>query len=79
MAKIQGKELYYEKNELKLQNLVASFHLSCEIDLKDIVLRIRNAEYNPRKFSAVILKIKDPRTTFLIFRTGKVICTGAKS
>lgn len=38
----------------------------------------RNAEYNPKRFQAVIMRIREPRTTALIFRTGKMIITGAK-
>jgi transcription initiation factor TFIID TATA-box-binding protein len=48
--------------------------------LKDIALKCRNAEYNPKRFAAVIMRMKDPmRTTALIFKTGKMVITGAKS
>ena len=39
----------------------------------------RNAEYNPARFSAVVMRIREPRTTALIFSTGKIVITGAKS
>ena len=39
----------------------------------------RNAEYNPKRFAAVIMLIREPRTTALIFSSGKMVCTGAKS
>ena len=39
----------------------------------------RNSEYNPGRFNAVVMRIREPRTTALIFRTGKVVITGAKS
>lgn len=39
----------------------------------------RNAEYNPKRFAAVIMRIREPRTTALIFSSGKMVCTGAKS
>ena len=51
----------------------------CVLDLKRIALRARNAEYNPRRFSAVIMRIREPRTTALLFNSGKVVVTGAKS
>uniref|UniRef100_A0A3B4GGL8 TATA-box binding protein n=1 Tax=Pundamilia nyererei TaxID=303518 RepID=A0A3B4GGL8_9CICH len=44
-----------------------------------IALRARNAEYNPKRFAAVIMRIREPRTTALIFSSGKMVCTGAKS
>lgn len=48
--------------------------------MKDIAFKCRNAEYNPRRFAAVIMRIKEPtRTTALIFKTGKMVITGAKS
>ena len=39
----------------------------------------RNAEYNPRKFSAVVMRLREPRCTALVFQSGKLVCTGAKS
>ena len=64
-----------------LQNLVATANLNCiELDLKSIALKCRNAEYNPKRFAAVIMRMQDPlRTTALIFKTGKMVITGAKS
>ena len=57
-----------------LQNLVATANLNCvDLDLKSIALKCRNAEYNPKRFAAVIMRMKDPlRTTALIFKTGKM-------
>jgi hypothetical protein len=49
------------------------------LDLKKIALQARNAEYNPKRFAAVIMRIRDPKTTALIFASGKMVCTGAKS
>ena len=31
-----------------------------------------------QRFAAVIMRIRDPRTTALIFSSGKMVCTGAK-
>ena len=63
----------------KLQNVVATVQLGCPLDLKQIVMKARNAEYNPKRFAAVIMRIRDPKTTALIFASGKMVCTGAKS
>ncbi|KAM9433726.1 uncharacterized protein ACWYII_017271 isoform 1-T1 [Salvelinus alpinus] len=62
-----------------LQNIVSTVNLACPLDLKSIVLQARNAEYNPKRFDAVIMRLLEPRTTALIFSTGKIVCTGAKS
>lgn len=63
----------------QLQNIVSTVNLGCRLDLKRIALRARNAEYNPKRFAAVIMRIRDPRTTALVFSSGKMVCTGAKS
>jgi len=62
-----------------LQNIVSTVNLSCRLDLKQIAMRARNAEYNPKRFAAVIMRIRDPKTTALIFSSGKMVVTGAKS
>ncbi|VDL94111.1 unnamed protein product [Schistocephalus solidus] len=63
----------------QLQNIVCTVYLGCKLDLKQIALKARNAEYNPKRFAAVIMRIREPRTTALIFSSGKMVCTGAKS
>lgn len=62
-----------------LQNIVATVNLDCRLDLKTIALHARNAEYNPKRFAAVIMRIREPKTTALVFASGKVVVTGAKS
>merc|ERR1712226_144482 len=63
----------------QLQNIVSTVNLNTKLDLKKIALHARNAEYNPKRFAAVIMRIREPRTTALIFSSGKMVCTGAKS
>lgn len=65
--------VYYE------QNVVATVNLDCKLDLKEIALRARNAEYNPKRFAAVIMRIREPKSTALIFSSGKMVVTGSKS
>ncbi|ODQ80466.1 hypothetical protein BABINDRAFT_170921 [Babjeviella inositovora NRRL Y-12698] len=62
-----------------LQNIVATVNLDCRLDLKTIALHARNAEYNPKRFAAVVMRIREPKTTALIFASGKMVVTGAKS
>lgn len=64
---------------LSRRNIVSTVNLGCPLDLKRIALQARNAEYNPKRFAAVIMRIRSPRTTALIFGSGKMVCTGAKS
>jgi transcription initiation factor TFIID TATA-box-binding protein len=62
-----------------VQNVVSTVNLGIQLDLKRIALKARNAEYNPRRFAAVIMRIREPKTTALIFASGKLVITGAKS
>lgn len=63
----------------QLHNIVCTVNLGCKLDLKSIALLARNAEYNPKRFAAVIMRIREPRTTALLFSSGKMVCTGSKS
>lgn len=62
----------------KIQNIIATADLRCHLNLKTIALHAKNAEYNPKRFTAVIIRIHDPRTTTLVFSTGKLVITGAR-
>jgi transcription initiation factor TFIID TATA-box-binding protein len=57
---------------------VATVTFGVRLDLDKIASTARNAEYNPKRFQAVIMRIREPRTTALIFASGKMIVTGAK-
>ena len=47
--------------------------------MRQIALRGKNVEYKPKRFAAAIMRIREPKTTALIFQSGKMVCTGAKS
>lgn len=68
-----------EKCKPQLQNIVSTADLCCKLELRKIALQAKNAEYNPKRFAAVIMRIRQPKTTALIFASGKMVCTGAKS
>jgi transcription initiation factor TFIID TATA-box-binding protein len=61
------------------QNYVATVNMECRLDLMSIARHARNAEYNATRFSAVIIRIRQPvRATALIFKNGKMVVAGAK-
>jgi transcription initiation factor TFIID TATA-box-binding protein len=63
-----------------LQNVVATFNLGVDhLDLRAIALEKPFIEYNPQKFAAASLRIREPRTTALAFASGNMVCTGAKT
>ena len=57
----------------QLQNTVSTFNMGVKLDLKKIALHARNAEFNPKRFAAVIMRIREPRTTALIFSSGMAV------
>ncbi len=73
--------LAVEEIEVKVQNTVSSIDLGTELDLKYIAkkLKAEGADYNPSKFPGLIYKLKKPKAAFLIFGTGKLVCTGTQS
>ncbi len=64
---------------ITVQNIVASGDLHTFIDLNMAAIIMENAMYEPEVFPGLIYRMKDPKTVFLIFSTGKVVCTGAKN
>lgn len=58
---------------------MASVNLGVELNLQNINFRTRNSEYNPQRFHGVVMRIREPRCTALIFRSGKLVCTGART
>lgn len=64
---------------LFFSNVVSSVDLACPIELRKVVLYIRNAEYNPRRFPGCVIRIREPRVTCLLFSTGKLVTTGGRS
>ncbi len=68
-----------KKVEIKIQNIVATADLEQSIPLVKLAETLPNTEYNPEQFPGLVLRIKEPKTSALIFSSGKVVCTGAKS
>lgn len=62
---------------VKVENIIASSMIEAELDLEEISSVLENAEYKPGKFPGLIYKIDEPKVVLLIFRSGKIICTGA--
>lgn len=65
--------------DVSVQNVVSTTDLRTRVDLKHVALSARNTEYNPRRFAALIMRIREPKTTALVFGSGKIVCTGAKT
>jgi transcription initiation factor TFIID TATA-box-binding protein len=59
--------------------VVASTDIGQEINLKQVTLELEGADYDPKRFPGLVYRTKDPKTAALLFRSGKIVCTGAKS
>ena len=53
--------------------------LNQKVDLNAVVKSYPTAEYRPDRFPGLVFRLKRPKTATLIFSSGKMICTGAKS
>ena len=67
------------RTEIKIQNIVATTDLKHDVPLIKLAEVLPNTEYNPEQFPGLVMRIKDPKTSALIFSSGNVVCTGAKS
>jgi len=65
--------------EIKVENVVASASAGVPLDLQKISMTLEDAEYVPEKFPGLIYRLKEPKTALLLFSSGKLVCTGAKS
>jgi transcription initiation factor TFIID TATA-box-binding protein len=67
------------RDTIEIVNVVASTGIGQEINLKQTTLALEGADYDPERFPGLVYRTKDPKTAALIFRSGKIVCTGAKS
>lgn len=77
--KAAKNEVKVAKKEIKIQNIVATASLERAIPLVKLAETLPNTEYNPEQFPGLVMRIKEPKTSALIFSSGKIVCTGAKS
>jgi transcription initiation factor TFIID TATA-box-binding protein len=64
---------------IKIENVVASATLNQRVDLNAVVKGYPGVEYRPEQFPGLVFRLKRPKTATLIFNSGKMVCTGAKS
>ena len=65
--------------KITIQNIVASGDLHTNIDLNMAAIIMEYAMYEPEVFPGLIYRMQEPKTVFLIFSTGRIVCTGAKN
>lgn len=65
--------------DIRLRNVVVSATLGHPLDLDKIAANMNHARYDPKKFPCVVIKVAEPKSTVLAFKSGKVVCVGAPS
>ena len=64
---------------IEIVNSTFCAQLNCDLDLLFLAQNLINVEYKPSKFNAIILRIREPKSTCLVFNNGKLVLTGCKS
>ena len=64
---------------IAIVNVVASATINQKLDLLNITKKFPDVEYHPEQFPGAVFRLKEPRTATLLFGSGKMVCTGAKS
>ncbi len=64
---------------IEIENVVASTGIDQELNLEQVGDDLGEADYNPENFPGLVYRTQDPKAAALIFRSGKIVCTGANS
>lgn len=67
-----------EKPVITVQNVVASSHLNQKLNLNRIAFELVGTEYEPAQFPGLVYRLDEPKVAFLLFSSGKIVCTGGK-
>lgn len=65
--------------DIRIENVVASTAIADQFDLASLSEALPDSEYNPEQFPGLVLRLSQPKTAMLLFRSGKVVCTGGKT
>lgn len=65
--------------DIEIEDIVASSKIPAQLDLQKLAFSLQNAEYDPDRFPGLVYRISDPPVSFMLFASGKVICSGAHS
>jgi len=81
MSELEEKINNKDRMNFKISNVVATanFETLKKLDLIQIAQKLKDTEYNPERFPGLILRLYNPKVTFLIFSTGKTVLTGLKT
>lgn len=64
---------------IEIENVVASTGIDQELNLEQLGEDLDSVKYNPEQFPGLVYRTQDPNAAALIFRSGKIVSTGANS
>ena len=67
-----------KKHSIQIENIVASAKLESKLNLDKIAFELENSEYEPEQFPGLVYRMKNPKVAFLLFSSGKIVCTGVR-
>ena len=67
------------KTFVNIVNVVVTAAIKQKVDLGSVVKAFPEVQYRPEVFPGLVYRLKKPKTAILIFSSGKMVCTGAKS
>jgi len=65
--------------DFTVHNIAATVDLGASVDIEETVYKLKGVMYEPEQFPGLIYRMEEPKTTFLIFHSGKLVCVGAKT
>jgi len=65
--------------KIQVENIVASARINARLNLDTIAFSLESSEYEPEQFPGLVYRMKKPKVAFLLFGSGKIVCTGARS
>ncbi len=68
-----------KKPTIEIQNMVAAGDINMQLNLNKLAFQLENSEYEPEQFPGLVYKMPNSNLTFLLFGTGRIVCTGGKS
>ena len=78
MAKPSRKHIVLRPT-YRVENIVASADLQLDLDLYGLAKISHDIDYETEQFPGAIFKVHDPKAALLLFKNGKIICTGTRT
>ena len=85
MSKKQSASIYPPHKHVvlhptyRVENIVAKAELNVDLDLYGLAKLSHDVDYEPEQFPGAIFKVHEPKAALLLFKNGKIICTGART